>query len=124
MRLKGFGAALGAALVGAAIVGLPAVLADAPGPVLPACPSDDGGTAVVCYWDATRQGNGKGESFIALPSGDTASYSPQAVPDGVPGQCASELGSTRVGQAYCAWKYPDGTELTFNTAGDVVAVKH
>lgn len=36
---------------------------------LPACVSDDGATDRPCLWDAQRQGNGEGTSFVALPDG-------------------------------------------------------
>jgi hypothetical protein len=52
-------------LAAAAFVG-GAVYGDATGPRLKPCKSED---SLNCYWDASKQGNGRGMSFIADQDG-------------------------------------------------------
>lgn len=49
--------------------GVPATQTAVTAPALPACEYEDGSTQRSCYWDAQRQGNGKGWSMIHMNYG-------------------------------------------------------
>jgi hypothetical protein len=55
------------ALIGGTFVG--GVYAGAARDTLPACASDDGTGPVPCVWDAHKQGNGYGRSFVMTDDG-------------------------------------------------------
>lgn len=48
------------------VVGISALLALALSFQVPACESDDGSGAIVCLWDASKQGNQRGNSFLMI----------------------------------------------------------
>lgn len=54
-------------LTGAGVAHAAHVTAGSPAPAYAVCADEDGsgpGQAFPCYWDATRQGNGLGESYV------------------------------------------------------------
>ena len=58
-----------------------------PAPAYAACTIEDGtdpGQAFPCYWDATRQGNGAGQSYLLAEPACSDSYE---VPDHPSDQC-------------------------------------
>lgn len=58
------------ATVAVSFVGANVASAEAPKDMpIPACKSEDGKSQELCYWDAEKRGNGKGESFISYDYG-------------------------------------------------------